>query len=117
MLQSSKIAQFIVICTFKKNRYIIECVCQSYNQQYFRESKSPRRYPHNWDDDDCFYGNELTFVGFTEDVDISQLFEPSGTVYLGEELLSYLNLSDGIFSIKWFINITCYKDHSYFFIS
>lgn len=43
-----------------------------------RDNKSPRRYPHNWDDDDCFFGNELTFVGFTEDIDISQLFEPSG---------------------------------------
>ena len=45
----------------------------------FRErSKSPRRYPHNWDDDTCFFGNELTYVGFSDDIDISQIFEVSG---------------------------------------
>ncbi|XP_052093536.1 histone-lysine N-methyltransferase 2C-like isoform X6 [Mytilus californianus] len=44
-------------------------------------SKSPRRYPHNWDDDSCFVGNELSYVGFTEDFDTSQLFELSGHVW------------------------------------
>ncbi|XP_069119821.1 histone-lysine N-methyltransferase 2C-like isoform X3 [Argopecten irradians] len=42
-------------------------------------SKSPRRYPHNSDDDPtCILGDELSMVGYPEDIDLTQVFEPSG---------------------------------------
>ncbi|XP_060078098.1 histone-lysine N-methyltransferase 2C-like, partial [Ylistrum balloti] len=42
-------------------------------------SKSPRRYPHNSDEDPtCILGDELSMVGHPEDIDLTQVFEPSG---------------------------------------
>ncbi|XP_033732984.1 LOW QUALITY PROTEIN: histone-lysine N-methyltransferase 2C-like [Pecten maximus] len=42
-------------------------------------SKSPRRYPHNSDEDPtCILGDELSMVGYPEDIDLTQVFEQSG---------------------------------------
>ena len=41
--------------------------------------RSPRRYPHSADDESCFLvGDELSMVGHPEDVEVAQIFEPSG---------------------------------------